>query len=60
MKRYQSISGLKVDSTKPGWILAKHGFDDETPKEVQLLKSDKTLTLPIFQNLPASLKAALV
>lgn len=59
-KPFQDISQFQhfvVDSTKPGWILAKHGFDDETPKEVQLLKSDKTLTLPIFQNLPASLKA---
>jgi hypothetical protein len=36
MIRYQSISGLKVDSAKKERILAKHGFDDDSPKGCDL------------------------
>ncbi len=59
-KAFKGISQFQhfvADSAKPGRILAKHGFDDDTPKKVQLLKSDQTMKLKIFQNLPASLKA---
>ena len=38
-------------------LFRQFGFDDDTPKKVQLLKSDKTMKLKIFQNLPTSLKA---
>ena len=57
LKGISQFQHFVVDSTSPGWILAKHGFDDDTPKKVQLLKSDKTMKLKIFQNLPVSLKA---
>ncbi len=59
-KPFKGISKFQhfaIDSSNPGCILAKHGVDDDTPKKLQLIKSDKTVKLKRFQNLPASLKA---
>lgn len=59
-KAFKGISQfqhLVIDSTEPGCVLAKYGFDDDTPKKRRLLKSDTVMKLEVFQNLPTYLAA---
>ena len=41
-----------VDSTKPGIIFIKYGFDDDKWKKRKLLKSAKSIKLKQFKNMP--------
>ena len=54
-KGFDGISKFQhfaVDSTDPGWIWAKNGFNDDVWKKRKLLKSDKSIKLKKFKNIP--------
>ena len=54
-KEFDGISKFQhfvVDSTDPGRIWAKYGFNDDVWKKRKLLKSDKSIKLEKFKNIP--------
>lgn len=57
LKGISQFQHFILDNAKSGQIIVKHGFDDETPQQIQLIKSDTTENLKRFQNLPTYLKA---